>query len=40
VAEHRVDIAGSGGAASDGQRAMTPRDIDYRRMSDSDILNL
>jgi hypothetical protein len=40
VAEHRVDIAGSGGAASHGQRAMTPRDIDYRRMSDSDILNL
>jgi hypothetical protein len=40
VAEHRVDIAGSGGAGSDGQRAMTPRDIDYRRMSDSDILNL
>jgi hypothetical protein len=40
VAEHRVDIAGSGRTGSDGQRSMTPRDIDYRRMSDSDILNL
>jgi hypothetical protein len=40
AAEHRVDIAGSGGAASDGQRSMSPRDIDYRRMSDADILNL
>jgi len=40
TAERRVDIAGSGGTGSDGQRSMTPRDIDYRRMSDSDILNL
>jgi hypothetical protein len=40
AAERRVDIAGSGGAASDGQRSMSPRDIDYRRMSDADILNL
>ena len=40
AAEHRVDIAGSGGTGSDGSRSMTPRDIDYRRMSDSDILNL
>ena len=40
AAEHRVDIAGSGGASSDVQRSMSPRDIDYRRMSDADILNL
>ncbi len=40
AAEHRVDIAGSSGTGSDGSRSMTPRDIDYRRMSDSDILNL
>jgi hypothetical protein len=38
-AERRVDIAGSGGAGKDGQR-MGPRDIDYARLSDSDILNL
>jgi len=40
AAERRVDIAGSGGTGSDGSRSMTPRDIDYRRMSDADILNL
>jgi hypothetical protein len=40
TAERRVDIADSGGTGSDGQRSMTPRDIDYRRMSDADILNL
>jgi hypothetical protein len=40
AAEHRVDIAGSSRTGSDGSRSMTPRDIDYRRMSDSDILNL
>ena len=40
AAEHRVDIAGSGGTGSDGQRSMTPREIDYSRMSDADILNL
>jgi hypothetical protein len=40
AAERRVVIAGSGGAGNDGQRSMTPRDIDYARMSDSDILNL
>jgi hypothetical protein len=39
-AERRVDISGSGGAGNDGRRAMGPRDIDYARMSDSDILNL
>ena len=40
AAERRVDIAGSGGAANDGRRVATPRNIDYSRMSDSDILNL
>jgi hypothetical protein len=35
-----VDIAGSGGAASDGRRSIGPRDIDYARLSDADILNL
>jgi hypothetical protein len=35
-----VDIAGSGGAGNDGRRAVTPRELDYSRMSDADILNL
>jgi hypothetical protein len=38
-AEKRVDIAGSRGG-NDGLRSRSPGDIDYRRMSDSDILNL
>ena len=40
AAEGRVDIAGSAGAGSEGRRSMAPRDIDYARMSDSEILNL
>ena len=40
TAEGRVDIAGSGGAGNEGRRAMAPREIDYGRMSDADILNL
>jgi hypothetical protein len=40
TAEQRVDIAGSGGAGHDGRHGRTPRDIDYSRLSDSDILNL
>ena len=40
AAERRVDIAGSSGAGNDGSRSMAPRDIDYARMSDADILNL
>jgi len=40
TAERRVDIAGSGGAANDGRRSLGPRDIDYARLSDADILNL
>jgi len=40
AAERRVDIDGSSGAGNDGPRSMTPRNIDYARLSDSDILNL
>jgi hypothetical protein len=40
TAERRVDIAGSGGAGNDGRRPVTPRELDYSRMSDADILNL
>ena len=40
AAERRVDIAGSGGAGNDGHHTMTPREIDYSRLSDADILNL
>ena len=40
VAEGRVDIAGSNGSGNGGMRPTTPRDINYARMSDSDILNL
>jgi hypothetical protein len=40
TAERRVDIAGSGGAGNDGRRAVSPRELDYSRMSDADILNL
>jgi hypothetical protein len=39
TAERRVDIAG-GAPGGDGRRALSPRDIDYRRLSDGDILNL
>jgi len=39
-AAHRVDIAGSGRGGDSGRRPVGPRDIDYGRMSDSDILNL
>ncbi len=40
TAERRIDIAGSSGAGNDGRRSMTPRDLDYARLSDADILNL
>ncbi|HKV06334.1 MAG TPA: hypothetical protein VJO53_14660 [Candidatus Acidoferrales bacterium] len=40
AAERRVDIAGSGRAGNDAPRPIAPRDLDYARMSDSDILNL
>jgi len=38
-AENRVDIGGARGGA-EPHRARSPRDIDYKRMSDADILNL
>lgn len=38
-ASKRVDIAG-GAPGNDAPRALMPKDIDYRRMSDNDILNL
>ena len=38
-AERRVDIAGGGGGTG-ARKPMTAKDIDYRRMSDADILNL
>jgi hypothetical protein len=40
AAERRVDIAGSHGGGAEGQHPISPRDLDYARMSDSDILNL
>lgn len=40
AAERRVDIAGSSGGGNDSRRPIAPRDIDYSRMSDADILNL
>ena len=40
TAERRVDIAGSGVAGNDGRRSMSPRDLDYARLTDADILNL
>jgi hypothetical protein len=40
AAERRVDISGSGRTGNDGRRPISPRDINYSRMSDADILNL
>lgn len=40
AAESRVDIGGSGRSGSDGRRTLSPREIDYSRLSDADILNL
>ena len=39
-AERRVDIAGSGGAGNHAPRTLSPREIDYARTSNGDILNL
>jgi hypothetical protein len=38
-AAKRIDIAG-GAPGGDSPRALMPKDIDYRRMSDNDILNM
>jgi hypothetical protein len=40
AAESRVDIGGSGRSGSEGRRSLSPREIDYSRLSDADILNL
>jgi hypothetical protein len=40
TAERRVDIGGAGGAGNEGRHSIGPREINYARMSDSDILNL
>lgn len=40
AAEKRVDIGGSGRTGNDGVRPLTPKDINYSRMTDADILNL
>jgi hypothetical protein len=40
TAERRIDIGGASPAGNEGRRSITPRDVDYARMSDSDILNL
>jgi hypothetical protein len=40
TAEHRIDIAGSSGSSTGGSRSSAPREINYSRMSDADILNL
>lgn len=40
AAESRVDISGTRGSGGEGARVRSPRDIDYGRMSDADILNL
>jgi len=40
TAERRIDIAGSSGAGNDGRRSTSPRDLDYARLTDADILNL
>ena len=40
TAEQRVDILGSGGVGREGRDGRSPRDLDYARLSDADILNL
>lgn len=40
AAERRVDIGGSGRTGNDGVRSLTPKDINYSRMTDADILNM
>jgi len=40
AAARRVDIVGGGGYPDSARRGLAPRDIDYRRISDEDILSL
>lgn len=39
-ASKRVDIAGAGSSDGVSRKPLTPRDINYRKLSDADILNL
>lgn len=39
-ASKRVDIAGAGSSDGVNRKPVSPRDLDYRRLSDADILNL
>lgn len=40
AAERRVDVTGPGHGASGGRRPLSPADIDYARLNDSQILDL
>jgi hypothetical protein len=40
AASKRVDIAGAGSSDGVNRKPISPRDVDYRRLSDADILNL
>ncbi|HEV2615632.1 MAG TPA: hypothetical protein VGU63_03370 [Candidatus Acidoferrales bacterium] len=40
AASKRVDIAGAGGADGVNRKPMSARDLNYRKLSDADILNL
>jgi len=40
AASKRVDIAGGGSSDGVNRKPISPRDVDYRRLSDADILNL
>ncbi|HVA72020.1 MAG TPA: hypothetical protein VNF02_02825 [Candidatus Limnocylindrales bacterium] len=40
AASKRVDIAGAGSSNGVNRKPISPRDVDYRRLSDADILNL
>ncbi|MFZ3247215.1 MAG: hypothetical protein WA185_19255 [Candidatus Acidiferrales bacterium] len=40
AAAKRVDIAGAGSSDGVNRKPISPRDVDYKRLSDADILNL
>ncbi|HKF51036.1 MAG TPA: hypothetical protein VKB26_01885, partial [Candidatus Acidoferrales bacterium] len=39
-AAKRVDISGAGSSDGVNRKPVSPRDVDYKRLSDADILNL
>ncbi|MFZ0463529.1 MAG: hypothetical protein WAL82_14055, partial [Candidatus Acidiferrales bacterium] len=39
-ASKRVDIAGASPSDGVNRKPLSPRDVDYKRLSDADILNL